>query len=162
MQNTFQNLHQLSQTWHIMHENLVDLEESLAFILALHRDHVSLQSGVADERHPKPNYEAIEFLQSRNQIWKRWVGNYNARTQTRINLYFNLASQGDNKINIEIANTSKKIAEATLRDSSSMITIATMTMIFLPGTFVSVGHLTFNLLSFTAEQKPDNFQHEFL
>ena len=80
----------------------------------------------------------MEYLQSRNQIWKRWVSNYNARTQIRINLYFNLASQGDNKVNIEIAKISKKIAEATLRDSSSMITIATMTMIFLPGTFVSV------------------------
>ena len=141
VQDTFQILHQLSQTWHILHDNLIDQEKALAFVLAVQRDHVSRQSSVADAIYPKPNYEAMEFLQSRNQIWKRRVGNYNTRTQIRINLFFNLASQGDNKINIEIANTSKKIAEATLRDSSSMKTIATMTMIFLPGTFVSVGHV---------------------
>ena len=86
----------------------------------------------------------MQYLITRNTIWKRWVGNYNTRTQIRINLYFNLASQVDNKTNIgiaktniEIANTSREIASATLRDSSSMITIATMTMLFLPGTFVS-------------------------
>ena len=85
-----------------------------------------------------PNYEAVEYLLSRTQLWKRWVGSYNSRTQVQINLVFNLASQGDNRTNIEIAKTSKQIAEATLRDSSSMITIAAMTMLFLPGTFVSV------------------------
>lgn len=128
-----------------MLENLVDHEEAMAFVLAVQRDHASYQSNVKDMRHPNPNYEAMEYLRRRNQIWKRWGNNYNTRTQIRINLYFNLASQGDNKINIEIANTSKRIAEATLRDSSSMITIATMTMIFLPGTFVSVGEIPLGL-----------------
>ena len=134
--DTFQSLHSLSQTWHILYENLIDHEEALAFVLAVH-DHMNRRSAMPSSDYPTSNNEAMRFLQTRNTIWKRWCGNYNARTQIRINLYFNLASQGDNKINIEIANTSKKIAEATLRDSSSMITIATMTMIFLPGTFVS-------------------------
>ena len=137
--DTFQNLHQLSKTWHILHENLMDHEEALSFILEVQRKHVGLQSINANVNYAEPNYQAMEFIQSRNQNWKRWVGNYNTRTQIQINLHFNLASQADNKINIEIANTSKRIAEATLRDSSSMITIATMTMLFLPGTFISVG-----------------------
>ena len=58
---------------------------------------------------------------------------------------FNIASQNDNRTNIDIAATSKQIAEDSRRiaeeakkDSSSMITIAAVTMLFLPGTFVSV------------------------
>lgn len=137
----FQSLHQLSKTWHILYENLINHEEALAFILKVHDVHI--QSAyprpplTCDGVSSKPNHDAMHFLSTRNTVWKRWVGNYNARTQIRINLYFNLASQGDNKTNLEIARTSRKIAEATLRDSSSMITIATMTMLFLPSTFVS-------------------------
>ena len=138
VQFTFSALHRISRSWHVLYENLNDLEETMAFVLKTQRVHVMLHATSARGRYLEPNYAAMEYLQSRNQIWKRWVSNYNARTQIRINLHFNLASQGDNKVNIEIANTSKKISEATLRDSSSMITIATMTMIFLPGTFVSV------------------------
>lgn len=137
MQDTFQNLHQLSQEWHVLHENLIDNEEALTFVLEIHKLISGHPSAQTSSFYHKSNYEAIQYLLTRNTIWKRWVGNYNTRTQIRINLYFNLASQDDNKINIKIANTSKEIAEATLRDSSSMITIATMTMLFLPGTFVS-------------------------
>lgn len=66
------------------------------------------------------------------------MSNYATRTNIRVNLFFNLANQGDSRINIEIARTSKAIAAETKRDSSSMITIAAVTMFFLPGTFVSV------------------------
>jgi Mg2+ and Co2+ transporter CorA len=41
----------------------------------------------------------------------------------------------DSKINIDIANASKALAEATRRDGSSMKTIAVLTMVFLPATF---------------------------
>ncbi len=75
---------------------------------------------------------------SRARFWRRWVSNYATRTNIRVNLFFNLANQGDSRINIEIARTSKAIAAETKRDSSSMITIAAVTMFFLPGTFVSV------------------------
>ena len=137
MQDTFQNLHQLSQSWHVLYENLNDNEEALAFVLEIHKQCSGPPWAQTSSFYQESNYEAMQFLLTRNTNWKRWVGNYNIRTQIRINLYFNLASQGDNRTNIEIADTSKEIARATLRDSSSMITIATMTMLFLPGTFVS-------------------------
>lgn len=38
----------------------------------------------------------------------------------------------------DLAEQTKKLAEQTTRDSSSMITIAAVTMFFLPTTFVSV------------------------
>lgn len=58
---------------------------------------------------------------------------------------FNLVVQRDQAIaiatgraNLEIAQTSRQIAEATMRDSAAMRTIAILTMIFLPGTAVAV------------------------
>lgn len=47
-------------------------------------------------------------------------------------------AQKGNMINIALAADSKQIAMATKRDSSAMKTIALLTMIFLPGTFVAV------------------------
>jgi hypothetical protein len=51
---------------------------------------------------------------------------------------FHLSSQMDNRTNVKIGKLTSKIAKETQRDSSSMITIAAVTMFFLPGTFVSV------------------------
>lgn len=43
--------------------------------------------------------------------------------------------------NIDIANSSRCTAEATRLDSQSMKTIAILTMVFLPGTFVAVSQI---------------------
>ena len=138
VKDSFQNLHQLSQGLHVLHENLIDFEETLEFILETHQKHLNHGSDIGQSA---PNTESMEFLLSRNRIWKRWVANYIARTTIRIDLFFNIANQNDNRINIDIASTSKRIAEEAKKDSSSMITIAAMTMLFLPGTFVSVSNL---------------------
>ncbi|KAK6536837.1 hypothetical protein TWF281_001047 [Arthrobotrys megalospora] len=55
-------------------------------------------------------------------------------TQTAI---YNLIAQRDSKLNIELAKDSRMLAIASKRDSSSMKTIAVLTIAFLPGTFVS-------------------------
>ncbi|KAK6520846.1 hypothetical protein TWF506_001089 [Arthrobotrys conoides] len=55
-------------------------------------------------------------------------------TQTAI---YNLIAQRDSKVNIELAKDSRMLAIASKRDSSSMKTIAVLTIVFLPGTFVS-------------------------
>ncbi len=47
-------------------------------------------------------------------------------------------SRRDNKLNLEIAKNSARIAEESRRDSSSMKTIAALTLIFLPGTSIAV------------------------
>ncbi|EXJ76188.1 uncharacterized protein A1O5_00696 [Cladophialophora psammophila CBS 110553] len=72
------------------------------------------------------------------------VADYRDRTATQINLLFHLANQAESRDNKEIAGQNKEIAELTARiaqqtqrDSASMITIAAVTMFFLPGTFVS-------------------------
>lgn len=50
---------------------------------------------------------------------------------------FQLSNQRDSKTNIKIADATADVALLTQRDSASMITIAAVTMLFLPGTFIS-------------------------
>ena len=47
-------------------------------------------------------------------------------------------AQKGNLVTIALAADSRQIAAATKKDSSAMKTIALLTMIFLPGTFVAV------------------------
>ncbi|KFZ16902.1 hypothetical protein V501_02015 [Pseudogymnoascus sp. VKM F-4519 (FW-2642)] len=65
------------------------------------------------------------------------------RISNQFNAIFNLMAQSDTQASLSIAISSRKdneymqhIADATLRDSSSMKTIAILTMAFLPGTFI--------------------------
>ncbi|TFK41431.1 hypothetical protein BDQ12DRAFT_720286 [Crucibulum laeve] len=146
-----EKLYLLAQVFHIIGENLADFHEWLQFLLEIHAKlspiHQDLYS-VAD---------SLKFLSSSTNIWRRWIMNYIERTQIRINLFFNLATQNDSRTNLDIANLTAKIAVETQRDSSSMITsvssslltselwytnwvldrMAAVTMLFLPGTFVS-------------------------
>lgn len=50
----------------------------------------------------------------------------------------NLGAQRDSAINIQLARDSKKIAEDSKRDSTSMTSLAIVTMFFLPGTYTAV------------------------
>lgn len=134
MVESFESLHRLSQTWYLLYEDLIDLEERIQFLLEV----CGKLSDAFGGNSKISTTESIEYLASRTRVWRRWAGNYNARTKTRIDLFFNLASQKDNRVNLEVAGMTKDIAEKTRNDSSSMITIAALTMLFLPGTFVSV------------------------
>ncbi|KAI4201702.1 MAG: hypothetical protein LQ350_003056 [Teloschistes chrysophthalmus] len=82
--------------------------------------------------------EKLVYFRSRNRIQKRYVEQYNERDQLMINLLFNMGTQVDSRTNLQIAKLTSKIAVDAQRDSSSMITIAAVTMVFLPGTFISV------------------------
>lgn len=67
---------------------------------------------------------------------------------------FNTIAQHDSTIAV-------KISEAARRDSAAMKTIAVLTMIFLPATFVSVGRLKSSYTSSRAAYKDtDNLQYE--
>lgn len=47
-------------------------------------------------------------------------------------------SRSENLVDVAIANSTRQIALETRRDSASMKTIAIVTLIFLPRTFISV------------------------
>ena len=72
--------------------------------------------------------------------------------------------QSDNGFNASIALDSKKLAEASKRDSSSMKTIAALTMVFLPGTAIAVRTAPIPAPEARTHADitcyPDNFQHE--
>ncbi|KAI9800880.1 MAG: hypothetical protein M1825_003663 [Sarcosagium campestre] len=59
------------------------------------------------------------------------------RARNAVPAVLNLMTQRDTRMNIEVARDSKAIAAASRRDSSAMKSIAVVTIVFLPGTFVS-------------------------
>ncbi|KAK8096067.1 hypothetical protein PG999_014089 [Apiospora kogelbergensis] len=59
------------------------------------------------------------------------------RVQSQANLIFSLISSNENKISRFIAEENSKVALSSKRDSMAMKTVAVLTMIFLPGTFVA-------------------------
>ncbi|KAH9484951.1 Notoamide biosynthesis cluster protein M' [Psilocybe cubensis] len=59
------------------------------------------------------------------------------RIKYLIQLAYNEISQANNQVNLDIAKLTASIAIAAQHDNSSMITMAAVTMFFLPGTFVA-------------------------
>ncbi|KAI4241506.1 MAG: hypothetical protein LQ352_007426 [Teloschistes flavicans] len=108
--------------------DLTDFDERLTFLIGLGNTCRSIST----TQTSLSAIETLVYFQSRNRIWKRWVEHYNERARLMINLFFNIGTQVDSRTNLEIANLTSKIAVDAHRDSSSMITIAAVTMIFLP------------------------------
>ncbi|GME25358.1 magnesium transport protein transmembrane region [Neofusicoccum parvum] len=54
-----------------------------------------------------------------------------------IDLLYTLMGQRDSRLNLAMAHDSRRLANASKRDSSSMKTIAVLTTVFLPGTFIA-------------------------
>lgn len=138
------DLHNLSQHFHILDEELNGIVEQLDYLAALHpllsaraQPYSAVAQSSSGRRYKTSTLDSILFLRSRTQIWHRWVRNWRERTNIRINLFFNLTAQRDSGTNSNIAVATADIAEETRKDSSSMITIAALTLIFLPGTFIA-------------------------
>uniref|UniRef100_A0A8H8CIB0 Uncharacterized protein n=1 Tax=Psilocybe cubensis TaxID=181762 RepID=A0A8H8CIB0_PSICU len=165
-----ENLHALSQLLHVIKGHLNDLHERLRYLIKVHQ---RLQHLTSRRRPPYSSYpgsfevefdrdgaddedqytdsvlDSLEFMQSQTAGLIRWIINYIERTGIRINLFFNIATQTDSKINLDIARLTSKIAVSTQRDSSSMITMAAVTMFFLPGTFISA---LFSMVFFNTQE----------
>ena len=81
--------------------------------------------------------EQVEYLASQNENLLFRVHHIQRKAQTQLAVVYNFIAQRDNKLNIEVARDSKAIAAASKRDSSAMKTIAVLTIVFLPGTFIA-------------------------
>ncbi|KAF8148426.1 hypothetical protein B0H34DRAFT_736999 [Crassisporium funariophilum] len=151
-----EHLHSLSQTLHIISEDVSDLRDRLEY---LHKVSIRLSelSVFQNAWHGESVAESFEFLSSRASILSRWAFNYVERTGIRINLFMGLLAQGDSRVSLDIARLTGKISVATQKDSSSMITMAAVTMFFLPGTFVSA---LFSMVFFNTQ--PDDAGHPLL
>ncbi|KUJ06555.1 uncharacterized protein LY89DRAFT_632689 [Mollisia scopiformis] len=131
-----ESLHRLSSALYSLKEYLCDLEELIGFLIkASRRIATVINNDKASEQ--LRNTDKLEQILSTTTKAGRWVGSFRDRINIRINLAFHLSTQADNDINLQISSATKAIAHEAQRDSSSMITIAAVTMFFLPGTFVS-------------------------
>ncbi|KAF8148419.1 hypothetical protein B0H34DRAFT_736964 [Crassisporium funariophilum] len=125
----------MSQLFRTAQMNFGDSQDTLDFLLKIHQQY--LDSSHFQASNLATAVESLEYLAAQTSHLTRWLTNYIDRTNVQINLFFNLANQRDNRINLDIARLTSNIAVATQQDSSSMITMAAVTMFFLPGTFVS-------------------------
>ncbi|KAJ5677282.1 uncharacterized protein N7477_002915 [Penicillium maclennaniae] len=72
--------------------------------------------------------DSISYVIASMEKQKIWFLNYKQRKDSTMSLVYNLVTQQDAANNIQIAHSMKQ-------DSTSMNAIATLTMVFLPGTF---------------------------
>ncbi|KAF1360582.1 hypothetical protein EJ07DRAFT_115890, partial [Lizonia empirigonia] len=134
------DLHRLSREWLSIGQDCEDFQIQLAF---LKDSYAALTETL--EKHTKSWVidrttnirDFLAVLQSQNDISLRWTKSYRERTSICINLLFHLANQADSRTSKSIQEATAKVAKQTRDDSASMITIAAMTLVFLPGTFIS-------------------------
>ncbi|KAF3218167.1 hypothetical protein TWF106_007761 [Orbilia oligospora] len=114
------------------------LESNMAILEDLIETIAEIESIAPSTKEIRPYLMAeINNLKSRcnsSTLYAQGIQRNISFTQTAI---YNLIAQRDSKVNIELAKDSRMLAIASKRDSSSMKTIAVLTIVFLPGTFVS-------------------------
>ncbi|KAJ3532043.1 hypothetical protein NMY22_g7903 [Coprinellus aureogranulatus] len=121
-------LHMLSYNLIIIGSQISDSMENLTFLLDLYK-------ALGGSKNPEMmEYtslsHSLSFLLSQAGIRERRLSSYTERTHNVINLIYHLSSQST-------AEATGRIAVETQRDSSSMITMAALTMLFLPSTFIA-------------------------
>ena len=136
----------LHQTLHSCSSHLFNLERRARF----EQDLVSTIELVIKEIQREAGQD-VSVITSQIEMQKRLLASqaYDRemlpkRIQDQRSQIFSLVAQYNQQVNIEIshanmeiAESSRRIAEATMSDSASMKTIAILTMIFLPGTAIA-------------------------
>ncbi|KAH6655913.1 hypothetical protein BKA67DRAFT_562158 [Truncatella angustata] len=108
----FNSISRLNQTLRTSdHHHILELEDEIFHMLELPRSQAK---------------SALSQIQSLKE-----------RVQSQTSLIFSLISSEENRTSRFVAEESAKVAIASKRDSMAMKTVAVLTMIFLPGTFVA-------------------------
>ncbi|KAL7804649.1 hypothetical protein V8C44DRAFT_342893 [Trichoderma aethiopicum] len=125
-------LHALAREWHILARNLSDYAALLDFFKS-----ASSRYSTASSIHKGPTTQkramlsgSLEYLASSCQSLTYLVSDYSGRTKTRIDLLYHLANQAESQ-------STRELAELARQDSAAMLTIAAVTLLFLPGTFIA-------------------------
>ncbi|KAL8971540.1 MAG: hypothetical protein Q9197_003223 [Variospora fuerteventurae] len=130
-----EKLHRLNRKFSTVIEDLRDFDERLTFLIHIGNRCMSMTHS---KNNPEESaIETLTYYRSKVRTWIRWIENYRERTKLMMSLLFSIGSQADSRTNLGIADLTARIAFDTQKDSSSMITMAAVTMVFLPGTFVS-------------------------
>ncbi|UKZ47183.1 hypothetical protein TrVGV298_001397 [Trichoderma virens] len=125
-------LHALAREWHMLARNLSDYAALLKFFKSTLSKYSSITSSYAI---PTVQDIAIlngtlEYLDSSCQSLTYLISDYSGRTKTRIDLLYHLANQAESQ-------STRELAELARQDSAAMLTIAAVTLLFLPGTFIA-------------------------
>ena len=89
-----------------------------------------------------------ELYKTRFETHKSTLHIMFAHHDNSINMKIALESKKNADANLKLAKQSAVIANATKRDSSSMKSIALLTMVFLPGTFMAVSQYTLPIYNY--------------
>ena len=124
----------LSRTLHSCYARLIDLERRSRFesnvIEAIETMVVKSKHGTSPWPQLAPQRTAIASRSFDFESLPRRIENARATMS-------NLIQQRTEQVNLELRETSTRIAEATFKDAKSMKTIAILTMVFLPGTAIA-------------------------
>jgi hypothetical protein len=129
--NAVENLYQLFQLFKIIRDIVADLRDELDYLVTIlgQRDREADSESTLPENSDDTSVaESLQYLRSKNELLMRWVINYMERTQIQINRFFNLATQKDSSINLNISQLTWKIAVSSQRDSSAMITFVSSSL----------------------------------
>ncbi|KAI8936960.1 hypothetical protein NX059_006188 [Plenodomus lindquistii] len=134
------DLHRLTRHWLTLGQDCQDFQAQLGFLegsYQLYKKTLNEQPDAWTIDTTVDVSSSFEMLHSQCDTCIRWTSVYHDRTSLRINLLFQLTNQREARTNTQIAASSADIAREARRDSASMITMAAVTMVFLPGTFIS-------------------------
>ncbi|CAA7262143.1 unnamed protein product [Cyclocybe aegerita] len=136
------DLHHSSRELHLLRGRVGDLQVIIQFLATMAQKISQHALPCTAEDVPVKGemdsiIESLDYQKSQTEHLGRQEAVYHGRITTQIALFYNLSNQLDSRTNLDIARLTSKISISTQRDSSSMITIAILTMFFLPGTFIS-------------------------
>ncbi|KAL7915896.1 hypothetical protein GGI35DRAFT_10241 [Trichoderma velutinum] len=125
-------LHALAREWHILARNLSDYSALLKFFKSCTSRYYAITTVIADLSSHEiiPLTATLEYLDSSCQSLTYLISDYSGRTKTRIDLLYHLANQAESQ-------STRELAELARQDSAAMLTIAAVTLLFLPGTFIA-------------------------
>ncbi|PTB43729.1 uncharacterized protein TrAFT101_002281 [Trichoderma asperellum] len=129
---SLRELHALAREWHILARNLSDYSALLKFFKTSSSRYYALTDSHASKwaLDIMSLNGTLEYLDSSCQSLTYLISDYSGRTKTRIDLLYHLASQSESQ-------SARELAELARQDSAAMLTIAAVTLLFLPGTFIA-------------------------
>ncbi|KAG8534040.1 uncharacterized protein KY384_000883 [Bacidia gigantensis] len=139
----------LSGPLHSCNTNLIFLEVILEFearfgdfCKQVHSTFAQLrrEEGLEDFSQYQQNMymQGVDYQIQANEFRRVQARSLQKRIQSQMSVLYSLISQKDSRVNLSVAEDSKKIAAATMNDSKAMKLIALLTLVFLPGTLVAV------------------------
>ncbi|KIX05297.1 uncharacterized protein Z518_06169 [Rhinocladiella mackenziei CBS 650.93] len=122
---------------HHFRTSLYNAKESLSILTYLLNAHKSVLELYTDHTDASTAFQCIKDVLLTCEQHQAQTEYSDSIAESQSSMLFNMINQRDSRLNYSVAQSSRQIAAASRRDSSAMKTISILTLIFLPGTFVS-------------------------